>query len=84
MTALAASTNIGGLILVGGETACAVLNALGVDAIELHHQALEGVPFGAMIGGMVNGKSLITKAGGFGNEATLINALDFARRSGNS
>jgi uncharacterized protein YgbK (DUF1537 family) len=84
MTALAASTNIGGLILVGGETACAVLNALGVDAIELHHQVLEGVPFGAMIGGMVNGKSLITKAGGFGNEATLINALDFARHSGNS
>jgi len=69
-----------GLVLTGGDTAVAVLDALGADAIALSGEAVEaGVPLGAVAGGTADGTALITKAGAFGGQETVVNCLDYLR-----
>lgn len=61
----------GGLIATGGETARAVLLALGVTALRLAGQVEAGIPRSRAIGGPHAGLEVITKAGGFGAPETL-------------
>jgi uncharacterized protein YgbK (DUF1537 family) len=58
--------DVSGLILVGGDGARAVLGELGAEAIRLEGSLAEGVPWGHMVGGVAAGKTIVTKAGGFG------------------
>lgn len=66
---------IAGLILVGGDTATAVLQALKVEAVELLEEVLPGMPRGRLIGGSFEGIEVITKAGGFGDIKFLAEAI---------
>jgi uncharacterized protein YgbK (DUF1537 family) len=69
-----------GLFLTGGDTAVAVLDALGADAVALSGEAVEaGVPLGAVEGGIADGSALVTKAGAFGGRETVINCLGHLR-----
>ena len=61
-----APLNVGALILTGGETAQAVLDALGMHAISLEEEPLEGVAAGWSEGILV-----VTKSGGFGDRDAL-------------
>jgi uncharacterized protein YgbK (DUF1537 family) len=70
-------TPLGGLILSGGETAHFVCQVLQVDAIELSGEIEPGVPWGRLRGGPADGLPVVTKAGGFGQEATLVDAVDW-------
>ncbi|WP_158258524.1 four-carbon acid sugar kinase family protein [Rhodopila globiformis] len=60
----------GALVLTGGETARAVLLALGATGLRLAGELEPGVPLSTAIGG--RGLPVITKAGAFGHPGTLL------------
>ncbi|HEY3079318.1 MAG TPA: four-carbon acid sugar kinase family protein [Chloroflexota bacterium] len=60
------------LVLTGGDTARAVLDALGGRGIALQAELLPGVPLGRIVGGELDGVTVVTKAGGFGGPDTLV------------
>jgi uncharacterized protein YgbK (DUF1537 family) len=63
------------LVLVGGDGAEATLDRLGVGALRVLRRVVEGVPLCEAIGGAREGLSVVTKAGGFGTERTLLSVL---------
>jgi uncharacterized protein YgbK (DUF1537 family) len=66
-----------GLVLSGGDTAFAILSALSATGIKLVSEVVPGIPRGRLIGGPVEGLSVVTKAGGFGGEDALAVIADF-------
>lgn len=66
----------GALILTGGETAFAVCAKLDVTAVHIKGELAVGVPWGTIFGGVADGVTIVTKAGGFGDEHALIRALE--------
>jgi len=76
VAAVARADQPAGLFLTGGDTAVAVLDGLGTDAVALSGEAVEaGVPLGAVEGGIAHGSALVTKAGAFGGRETVVNCL---------
>ena len=66
-----------GLILTGGDTAVAVLEAIEAESITLTGDEIAaGIPIGKINGGRMDGVTLITKAGGFGGKETLVDCFD--------
>jgi uncharacterized protein YgbK (DUF1537 family) len=72
-----AGRHAGTLLACGGETADAVLGALGVGVLRLDGEILPGVPVSTML---VGGRpmQLVTKSGGFGGPDALVSVLDAA------
>jgi uncharacterized protein YgbK (DUF1537 family) len=70
------SDGVGGLILTGGDTARAVCRHLEVTGIELLSEIEPGVPLGRLVGRTSGELLAVTKAGAFGTDGTLANALD--------
>lgn len=68
------------LILTGGDTARAVCASLGIHALEIIREAAPGVPICRLQGGPWDGLIVATKAGGFGDVATLATVVDTFRR----
>jgi D-threonate/D-erythronate kinase len=68
--------DIGGLVLTGGDTAKAVCGELNVNEMELHSEVEAGLPFGRIKSGEKD-FWVITKAGGFGNEDSLVKAVEY-------
>lgn len=66
-----------GLVLTGGDTAVAVIQALGARGLVLRDEIEPGVPWGQLTDGCASGMPVVTKAGGFGQGKTLQNAIDF-------
>jgi uncharacterized protein YgbK (DUF1537 family) len=62
-----------GLVLTGGETARAVLGAAGAQALRVTGTVQIGVPISWTVPGAT---PVVTKAGAFGDEHTLIRAID--------
>ncbi|GGL38948.1 membrane protein [Halarchaeum grantii] len=70
-----------GLVLTGGAVARAALDALDAGGLALRGEAVApGVPGSVVRGGRADGTPLVTKAGAFGGDATLADALDYVRR----
>lgn len=68
---------MGGLFLTGGETSKGVLDALDVCGLRLTGTVVgDGVPVAVATGGTIDGMPLVTKAGAFGDEVTIVNCLD--------
>ncbi len=67
-------------VICGGDTARAVAKFLGAKGIRIIGEAARGVPYGTWVGGAAHGKPVATKAGGFGQPDTLIEAVQFLRR----
>jgi uncharacterized protein YgbK (DUF1537 family) len=66
-----------GVFLTGGDIAVAVLRALDATTIRLTGRAVEaGIPIGRLSDGVAAGMPVVTKAGGFGGEATIVNCLN--------
>ena len=65
-----------GLVLTGGHTAHAVLDALGVSRFAVSGEVTTGMPWSTAISG---GRliSIVTKAGAFGDEMALRRAVEF-------
>lgn len=69
-----------GVIIVGGATARRVFDGLHVEAVEVIGEVLPGMPIGRVAGGVWDGVSVVTKAGGFGSPAALEQAWRRLRR----
>lgn len=75
--AITGQTCIGGLFLTGGDIAIAVANALGAEGYRIESEVAPCIPCGTFINSEIDDLPVITKAGGFGTESTLCDALYF-------
>ncbi len=73
---LAAQGRVGKLVLTGGDTAVAVCAALEASALWLHGEIKPGIPWGILLGGVVPGLPVVSKAGDFGTDDALAAAID--------
>ena len=71
--------NIGGLVLVGGDTTQAVLTGFGAHGISMRSEVMPGISVGAVVGGDANSTPVIAKAGGFGEDDALSRAIEYLR-----
>jgi uncharacterized protein YgbK (DUF1537 family) len=69
----------GGLILTGGDTAIHVVSKLSVDGCRINSELEPGIPELVLDGGPFDGLRIVTKAGAFGNEDSILNAIRFLR-----
>ncbi|SHI74544.1 Uncharacterized conserved protein YgbK, DUF1537 family [Roseomonas rosea] len=72
-----AGARMGALFATGGETACALLSHLGVHGIRLLEEVEAGVPLGITQGAIE--VPVMTKAGAFGNDGTILRSLSRLR-----
>jgi len=77
---LLAGQRFAGLFLCGGDIAVEVCRRLSVSAIRLHGEVEPGVPAGEIVGGQAEGMRVVTKAGGFGTEAALIESISYVEK----
>lgn len=68
---------IGGLFLTGGDIATAVASALGAEGYRIQSEVAPCIPCGTFVNSEIDDLPVITKAGGFGSETTLCDALYF-------
>jgi uncharacterized protein YgbK (DUF1537 family) len=78
--ALAGRAEIGGLVLTGGDTAAAVVLALGSDVVRLGGEVSPGIPWGWLGNGPHPGLPVVLKAGGFGSRDTLVQCVEHLHR----
>jgi D-threonate/D-erythronate kinase len=64
---------ISGIVATGGDTANALCTALGAQALEILGEVEAGIPIMRLLG--EESMSLVTKAGGFGSQAAMADAL---------
>jgi uncharacterized protein YgbK (DUF1537 family) len=67
----------GALVLLGGDGAEAILDRLGVDTLRVLRRVVEGVPVSETTGSA--GMVVVTKAGGFGADGTLLAVIERLR-----
>jgi uncharacterized protein YgbK (DUF1537 family) len=70
----------GAVYITGGDTATKVLDAIAVQSIVIRQEIATGVPWGVLRGGMLDGRVVVTKSGGFGGPDTLVQVADFCLR----
>lgn len=68
--------SVAGLVLTGGDTALAVCRRLGAVGVSLVDEVVPGVPFGHLVGGPHSGMMIVTKAGSFGGEDTIVRSIN--------
>jgi 4-hydroxythreonine-4-phosphate dehydrogenase len=64
---------ISGIVATGGDTANALCNTLGAQALEILGEVEAGIPIMRLLG--ERSLPLVTKAGGFGSPAAMGDAL---------
>jgi uncharacterized protein YgbK (DUF1537 family) len=69
------SVSLAGLVLTGGDTARAVCGALGAKALRVLGEVQAGVPAGILSSGPFDGLRVVTKAGGFGDDKAIVEAI---------
>jgi len=70
-------TDLGGLVLTGGDIARATLDALEATGVNLTGEAVgDGVPMGWLTDGAAAGTLVVTKAGGFGERRSIVRSLE--------
>jgi len=68
---------VAGLILTGGDTAIHVIRAVGARGLRLERELEAGIPATRLIGGALHGLPVVTKAGAFGDERTLVRSARY-------
>lgn len=69
--------DLSGLFLTGGDVAVAVMEEFGVTTVELTGDSVgAGIPVGRLADGVATGTPVVTKAGGFGTQGTIVNCLE--------
>jgi uncharacterized protein YgbK (DUF1537 family) len=79
VAAIVAREQIGTLILLGGDGADATLDALGVMNLHVIRNIVEGVPVAESLGRSEQELVVVTKAGGFGDDNTLLTVVRWLR-----
>lgn len=70
---------VSGVVVTGGDAARALVDELEATGINLRDEVITSVPIGTLVGGPAEGLPVVTKAGGFGDEDTLLNAVETIR-----
>jgi uncharacterized protein YgbK (DUF1537 family) len=70
-----AGAGASGVVVTGGDGARAVAHALNATGFQILGEVTSGVPVGTLVGGPANGLRFVTKAGGFGDADTLLQAV---------
>lgn len=73
---LQSCSSIQGLVLTGGDTAKAVCSELEMTEMELYSEVEPGLPFGR-VSSEHHSYWVVTKAGGFGHEQSLVNVVEY-------
>lgn len=68
---------IAGAVIIGGETAVNIFERMGVKGLKIKGEVEPFVPAGCLIGGTADKLPVVTKAGGFGTENVIIEAVKF-------
>lgn len=71
---------IAGLFLSGGDIAVEVCRTLGVSAISVCGEIEPGIPAGTTLGDQIDKIRVVTKAGGFGEEGTLVKSFNYLEK----
>lgn len=74
-TAALCGPGFAGLVMTGGDTAVHACRALGAQILAVEGEIEPGCPCCRILSGTLEGRLLITKAGSFGSEQTLLNIL---------
>ncbi|KJS87621.1 MAG: hypothetical protein JM58_03680 [Peptococcaceae bacterium BICA1-8] len=80
MADILGKVRISGLMVTGGATALQLLEATNAEGIEVEEEIEPGVPIGKIVGGILDGLSIITKAGGFGSRNVFCNGTDILKQ----
>jgi uncharacterized protein YgbK (DUF1537 family) len=70
------SSQVGGLVLTGGDVAAAVCTALDATALWLEGEITPGIPLGVLTGGRLRATPIATKAGSFGGDNAMLSCID--------
>jgi uncharacterized protein YgbK (DUF1537 family) len=73
------SQSLSGLVLTGGDTAMSFVDSLGAVGIGVTGEVEAGVPAVIIVGGKWDGMRVVTKAGGFGDEMTLMRIVQYLK-----
>lgn len=73
--------DVAGLVLTGGDVARETCKALGLTGIRILGELEPGVAVGETIGGIKEGLRIVTKAGGFGNDEAIVDAIYYLERN---
>ena len=73
--------DVAGLILTGGDVAKETCEALGATGVRILKELEPGVVVGEVIGGIKEGLRIVTKAGGFGSDGAIVNAIYYLERN---
>jgi len=71
--------SLSGLVLTGGDTAMSFVDSLGAVGIGVTGEVEAGVPAVTIVGGKWDGMRVVTKAGGFGDEMTLMRIVQYLK-----
>jgi uncharacterized protein YgbK (DUF1537 family) len=66
-----------GLFICGGDTAVEVCRTLGAAGVRVFGEIKSGIPAGEFIGGHASGARVVTKAGGFGGAAAIVESMPY-------
>ena len=69
----------GSIVLAGGATAWAVCRRLDATALRIEGELEPGVVSARLLDGSLPGVRVVTKAGGFGNQGTLVRVLSMGQ-----
>ncbi len=69
-------SHISGLFVTGGDTAIGFIHSTNAVGSRIIEEVTTGIPFIQLKGGDFNGLKMITKAGAFGNEDAIYNAME--------
>jgi uncharacterized protein YgbK (DUF1537 family) len=72
LAAVLKATGLEFVFATGGDTADAVLSAVGARGIQIIGEIVTGMVQGAILGGRMDGLPMVTKAGAFGNKDALV------------
>jgi uncharacterized protein YgbK (DUF1537 family) len=70
---------VSGVVVTGGDGARALVDELKATGINLRDEVITSVPIGTLAGGSAQGLPVVTKAGGFGDDDTLLDAVETVR-----
>lgn len=73
--------DVGGLILTGGDVAKETCETLEATGIRILKELEPGVVVGEVIGGIKEGLRIATKAGGFGSDEAIVDAVYYLERN---
>lgn len=71
--------NINGILLTGGDTAIKAVDCLSVSGTLIENEILPGIPYGHFMEDKYKNITIVTKAGGFGEEDAIVKVLNFLK-----